>query len=119
LPYIVIKFLFLLFWILIFLNIRKLIRRKQKLLIIFLFKNTLLFGAIFVLRHNLDFKNYGVILQNNVNIYSNMDPNSKIDAILPSATVVKIINQFDGFYQIKNKGTIGFVDQKCLEKICN
>lgn len=117
LPYIIIKFLFLLFWILIFLNIRKLIKRKKKLLIIFLFTKMIFLGAIFVARHNLDFNNYGVIMADKTEVYSGLGQDYPVVSILPAATVVKIDNKFNGYFKVKNKGTVGFVDQKCLERI--
>ncbi len=119
LPYWIIKLLFLFLWIVVFFYIRKLFRSKQKLVILLLFFITCLLGLIFVLRHKLDFKNYGVVISKQVEVFSGLGSGYPVISILPIASVVRIENKANGCYKIRNQRTVGFVDQKCVEKIVN
>ena len=116
-PHIDIKLLFLLLWLITFLRIRSLFRRKKKLLIFILFFCLAFAGTALVLRYKLDFKNYGVVVLDNTQIYSGPGENYSLIAIIPQATVVRIEDKIVDFYKIKNQRTVGFVDQKCVEKI--
>ncbi|MBU4270178.1 hypothetical protein KJ644_01675 [Candidatus Dependentiae bacterium] len=116
-PHINIKIIFLLIWIIAFLSIQRLFRRKRKLLIFILFFGLAFSGLTLVLRYKLDFSNYGVVVLDDTKIYSGAGSDYSLIAIIPQATVVRVEDNVGDFYRIKNQRTVGFVDQKCVEKI--
>ena len=112
-----VQILFLIFWMICFLYIRFLFKRKKKFLILLLFVFMAFLGGLFVMRYSLDFKHYGIVLSEKAEILSGPGNNFQMLGILPQTSQVRIQRLSDNYYKIKFQRLIGWVSQKDVGKI--
>lgn len=112
-----IKFIFFLFWIFSFFYIRYLFKRKRIFQIYFLFILMFISGVIFIGRHRIDYKHYGVVIRSAATVLSGPDFGYSTKLFLPEATVVRILQRTSEFYKIKLRQTIGWVNKDFIEPI--
>jgi tetratricopeptide (TPR) repeat protein len=111
------QILFLFFWIICFLYIRFLFKKKHKFLIYILFILMAFSGGFLVVRYSLDFKNYGIVISKEINILSGPGDNFQKLGILPQTSQIRVQTSSGEYYKIKFQRLIGWVSQKDVEKI--
>ncbi|MBD3273198.1 hypothetical protein GF385_02490 [Candidatus Dependentiae bacterium] len=111
------QILFLIFWIISFLYIRFLFKRNKRFLIYILFVFIATLGVLLVLRYNLDFKNYGIVVSKNAEILSGPGDSFQKLGVLPETSQVRIQRISDDYYKIKFQRLTGWINQEDVEKI--
>jgi hypothetical protein len=111
------QIIFLFLWILLFLYLRHLYKKKSKWLIIILFLLVALFGTLLVFKYSLSYAKQGIVIRKNVALLSG--PGNKFQQLgtLPEAVEVVIQKRSDLFYKVTFQRQIGWVKQSDIEAI--
>ncbi|KKQ49748.1 MAG: hypothetical protein US69_C0002G0023 [candidate division TM6 bacterium GW2011_GWF2_38_10] len=113
-PLLRLQLLFLFLWIFAFVYLRYWYRQRQKFLIVIVFFAIIISGMLLVVRYNFDLRQHGVVVTNSVVLYSGPGDNYQKLTTLTETNQVLIKGESDGFYKVKQKGIIGWLDKKTV-----
>lgn len=116
LPVISFQMIFLLLWFLVFLFVRFLHRKKNKIIIGFMFSLVLMFGVILGLRYSLDLSRYAIVLHN-TDVLSGPSSTFQKVGFIKLGCEAKVKKESGDFLKIELNGQVGWVDKKNIEKI--
>lgn len=114
-PLFLLQLLFLLMWVLSFLYLRYLYRRRQKAVIMFLFAANIFCGALLAIRYNYEYREHGVIVAKKTDLLSGPGKNYQNLGTLGETKQVLIKGLSDGYYKVKVNGVIGWVQKEAIE----
>lgn len=115
-PLWLLQFVFLLTWIISFLYLRYLYKKRQQFIIIFLFCLNLFCGALLAIRYNFDCREHGIIVVKKTELLSGPGKSYQVLKTLPEAKQVLVKGCSNDFYKVKVDGVVGWVAQVALEK---
>ena len=116
-PIFYLQLLFLIFWVFLFLYIRRLYKSKRKFLIILLFSFVALFGTLLVIKYSLENRVHGVVVNPKTQLLSGPGRSFQEIGVLPQASEFIINRESDGFYKIKFYKQIGWISKKDVQKV--
>jgi tetratricopeptide (TPR) repeat protein len=114
-PLFMLQFLFLIMWIISFLYLRYLYRRRQKAIIVLLFAANLFCGMLLIIRYNFEYREHGIVVTKQAELMSGPGKNYQLLSTLPETTQVLIKGASDGFYKVYLRGTIGWINKTAIE----
>ncbi len=111
-PIITIQLIFLFLWLFLFIYIRFLYKKRKKLTIGILFALIAFFGMVLVIKHSIESKKYGVILNSNTRLLSG--PGDKYQELikLRKGEELTIKKESSGYYKIKSLKRMGWVKKE-------
>ena len=116
-PLIYLQLLVLFLWVLLFMYLRRLIKKRKKFLWVSLFILQFCAAAGLAFKYSLMHKNCLVVLKNNVPLYSGPGSDFAMLSHLQEAQEADILNSSDGYYKIRTAYAIGWVEQSNVEKV--
>jgi tetratricopeptide (TPR) repeat protein len=116
-PLLFFQFVFLIFWIFLFVFIRKLFRLRKRLLAAMLFTFIAVSGLMLVSKYNFEYKQFGIVTDASAKLLSGPGDNYQVLSFVTEAKEVVIQKASNGFYKIKINGQIGWISQTAVEVI--
>lgn len=116
-PLLFFQFVFLIFWIFLFVFIRKLFRLRKRLLAAMLFTFIAISGLMLVSKYNFECKQFGIVVAGNAKLLSGPGESYQVLSFVSEAKEVIIQKASNGFYKIKINGQIGWISQAFVEVI--
>lgn len=114
-PLFMLQLIFLLLWALAFLYLRYLYKKRHKTIIILLFGANLFWGILLAIRYNFECHEHGIVVAQQTDLMSGPGKSYQVLSTLPETTQVLIKGTSDGFYKVKTKGIIGWINKATLE----
>lgn len=114
-PLFMLQLIFLLLWALSFWYLRYLYRKRLKAIIILLFAANLFWGVLLAIRYNFEYREHGIVVTKQTDLMSGPGKSYQVLNTLPETTQVLIKGSSDGFYKVKTKGIIGWINKTALE----
>ncbi|MFH0898910.1 MAG: hypothetical protein V1855_04995 [bacterium] len=116
-PLIWIQLFFLFIWFFLFIYLRYLYQRKLKFIIFLLFLLASWFGLMLVIKYNMRFRMYGIIVKPQTKLLSGPSESYQTLLTLPEGGEGKIKTMSDNHYKVKINGQIGWINSEAFEKI--
>lgn len=116
-PLLAIQLLFLALWLFLFVYLRFLYKKRQKLIIRILFTLIATIGIILIFRHSLAARQYGIVMKNQSPILSGPGNSFQTLLYLPEAKEIIIKHSSDEYLKIKSDRQIGWIHNKNIEKV--
>lgn len=116
-PLLWLQLLFLLIWFFLFMYLRYLHQKKQKFIIVLLFLLASWFGLLLVIKYNMRFRKYGIVVQKQAKLLSGPADSYQTLIQLPEGVEGKIKKQSGDYYKVKINGQIGWMSSQAFEKI--
>lgn len=104
-------------WIVLFVCLRTLRKRKQKMLTCLLFSLLAISASMLALKHSLQHKQQLVVLHNKSPLYSGPGRNFAVIGHLPEAQEADILKESGDFYRVRINKHMGWIEKQFAEKI--
>jgi len=115
-PLIFLQFLFLLVWFFLFIYLKFLSRRKERLIIFTLFSFIALFGIVLAVRYNVESNQHGVVIQDKAPLLSGPHHTCQEFLKLREAEEVLIKEEKEEFFKVKSPRATGWVAKQDIER---
>lgn len=113
-PLLWLQLLFLFLWIFAFVYLRYWYKQRQKFLIVIVFFAIVVSGMLLAIRYNFDLRQHGIVVTQHAAVYSGPGDNYQKLTTFTETNQVLIKGESDGFYKVKQKGVIGWLDKKTV-----
>jgi len=111
------QFIFLSIWILLFLVLKPLSRRRQKLLIVPLFFLVAIFGTLLAIKYSFEAQRYAIAIRADSKLLSGPDKRFQVLSVISEGQEMTITKVSNGYAKIKNGSHIGWIEKACIEEI--
>ena len=109
------RLLFLFMWVISFLYLRFLYKKRKQAIIVILFIANLFCGALLVIRYNFECREHGIVVTKKTELLSGPSKSYQTLETLGETKQVLIKGHSDGFYKVKVNGVIGWVNKMTIE----
>ncbi len=116
-PLATLQLLVLLLWALLFVYVRYLYKRRQRVVIILLFLLQVLCASMLALKYSFDSRQALIVVKTPAYVMSGPDKNFSVLGRLQEGQELDMVKAADQYYKIRYNNTIGWVDKQCIEKI--
>lgn len=113
-PLVVVQLLFLLFWTLLFVLARRLLKQKKRGLLVTLFACVFVFGVFLIYRQIRAMRLSAIVIEPKVILYAGPSTTYQQVGVLSEGYEVRVDRQRQDFCKIKTKNQFGWVARSAL-----
>ena len=116
-PLLSIQILFLALWLFLFVYLRFLYKKRQKLIIRILFTLIATIGIILIFRYSFAARQYGIVMKNQSPMLSGPGDSFQTLLYLPEAKEIIIQHYSDDYLKIKADRQMGWINKENVERV--
>ncbi len=116
-PIFFLQLVFLAIWIFLFFYVRYLYKRRYSIVILLLFLLAACFGSMLVVKYNMQYRKYGIVVKKNAVLRSGPSDTFQVLLSLPEGSEGKIRKRSGEYYKVKIYNYIGWISRNDFKKI--